>query len=157
MHTTRQPWRFPAVFDWEEYVQMEPTSRPLSAFDVRETTSEEREALYLALHAQTEALFKEPQGALRYPYIVPGGGYNQLWDWDGFFCGLAVCEEQPGFFRGCVLNFLDHISTKGRPPTSLHRRGPTTAGFRYRSWPNGRPSPAGSSTMLNGYDHGGID
>lgn len=25
--------------------------------------------------------FREPQGMLKHPYIVPSGPYNNLWDW----------------------------------------------------------------------------
>ena len=36
--------------------------------------------------------FKEPSGHLKYKYLVPGGPYDQLWDWDSFFMGVAMFE-----------------------------------------------------------------
>ena len=31
---------------------------------------------------------KEPQGFIKYPYLIPAGFYSQLWDWDAFFMAL---------------------------------------------------------------------
>ena len=28
---------------------------------------------------------KEPDGFIKYPYLIPAGFYSQLWDWDAFF------------------------------------------------------------------------
>ena len=28
---------------------------------------------------------KEPNGFIKYPYLIPAGLYSQLWDWDAFF------------------------------------------------------------------------
>lgn len=30
-------------------------------------------------------VIKEPQGFIKYPYLIPAGFYSQLWDWDAYF------------------------------------------------------------------------
>lgn len=108
--------KFPVKFDSEAYLRACKGRQPLQPFEVSRTSATQRETLYDALRLQAAQIFREPTGALRYPYIVPGGVYQDLWDWDGFFCGLALCEERPEYFQGCVLNFLDHLTPDGKPP-----------------------------------------
>ena len=66
--------------------------------------------------------FREPDGLLKYPFIVPGSCYsNSLWDWDSWLTDLALHHiaephEIAEYEKGCVLNFLDHVSETGRMP-----------------------------------------
>ena len=49
------------------------------------------------------------QGAIPFPYCVPSGFYQQLWDWDGFFIALHFLRRQPAqpeYMRDWVLNFV---------------------------------------------------
>ena len=36
--------------------------------------------------------FREPSGSLVFPYLVPSGPYDELWDWDSFFMGVSLLE-----------------------------------------------------------------
>ncbi len=74
---------------------------------------------------------REPSGYLKHPFIVPGSSRysNCLWDWDSWLTDVAVrqimndnrdydekfikCE------KGCVINFLEHISPLGRIPIAI--------------------------------------
>ena len=66
--------------------------------------------------------FREPDGLLRYKFIVPGSCYsNSLWDWDSWLTDLALrkiatSQEIGEYEKGCILNFLDYIDEKGRIP-----------------------------------------
>lgn len=66
--------------------------------------------------------FREPEGILQYPFIVPGSCYtNSLWDWDSWLTDLALRkiagnQEIAEYEKGCVLNFLSHVDENGRIP-----------------------------------------
>ena len=70
------------------------------------------------------SMFREPSGALKYRFIVPGSeAYaNCLWDWDSFWADVALHQivadagddaqkaEIFEYGKGCVLNFLEYCS-----------------------------------------------
>lgn len=66
--------------------------------------------------------FREPNGQLRYPFMVPGSCYaDSLWDWDSWLTDLALgefvpMEERLAYEKGCVLNFLEFIDEAGAVP-----------------------------------------
>lgn len=69
-------------------------------------------------------MLREPEGELKYPFIVPGSVYsNQLWDWDCWLTNIAlrqfVKDDISEYEKGCVLNFLTHIDKKGQIPIWL--------------------------------------
>ena len=43
---------------------------------------------YVASHANET--WRQPSGALQYPYLVPAGPYEQEWDWDSVFLGTGT-------------------------------------------------------------------
>lgn len=66
-------------------------------------------------------MFREPEGNLKYPFLVPGSVYdNCLWDWDSWLTNIAlrqfVTEDISAYEKGCILNFLDHMEENGRIP-----------------------------------------
>ncbi len=67
-------------------------------------------------------MFREPEGNLKYRFIVPGSGYsNQLWDWDSWLTDIALSNMQSAadvseYEKGCILNFLDFVDDEGRMP-----------------------------------------
>lgn len=66
-------------------------------------------------------MFRDADGILRYPFIVPGSCYhNCLWDWDSWLTNIAlrqfVTEDISEYEKGCVLNFLEHMDERGRIP-----------------------------------------
>lgn len=47
-------------------------------------------------------------GYIRYPYLIPAGYYNEMWDWDGFFIGAHWANQNPDdakLLRDWVLSF----------------------------------------------------
>lgn len=69
--------------------------------------------------------FREPDGLLTHPFIVPGSGYtNSLWDWDSWLTDLALRRiaapgEMERYEKGCILNFLGHMDAAGRIPICI--------------------------------------
>lgn len=81
---------------------------------------------YVASHASQT--FREPQGILRFPYLVPAGPYDQLWDWDSVLMGTALLSygSRP-YLAGSMMNFLDHTNaTTGEVRGCLTPASPTT-------------------------------
>ena len=65
---------------------------------------------YVAAHAA--ATFRNPNGTLHYPYQVPAGPYNELWDWDSVFLGVATSYDfgAAAYFVGSMMNFLSAVN-----------------------------------------------
>ena len=60
-------------------------------------------------HVQAEAAktFRPAKGVLRYPYLVPAGPYEEMWDWDSMFMGVALSDYGAiPYFTGTFMNFL---------------------------------------------------
>ena len=76
------------------------------------------------VHSET---FRNASGSLRYPYLVPAGPYDQMWDWDSLFMGVALLEYGSGrYFAGTFANFLDHTNvTDGQVQGCLLPSGAT--------------------------------
>lgn len=69
-------------------------------------------------------LFRQPEGQLSYPFIVPGATYQfELWDWDSWLTDVALCQitdaDISAHQQGCVLNFLEHQDEYGRIPMMI--------------------------------------
>ena len=74
-------------------------------------------------------MFREPEGIIKYPFLVPGATYKKsLWDWDSWLVNVALRQmfiktgEEREFCRyekGCVMNFLDHSRESGCTPALL--------------------------------------
>lgn len=70
-------------------------------------------------------MFREPDGILKYKFIVPGAGYsNSLWDWDSWLTNIALRgisgdEDISEYEKGCILNFLDFVDDEGRMPICI--------------------------------------
>lgn len=68
-----------------------------------------------------EKMFRDPDGFLKYKFIVPGSVYsNTLWDWDSWLTNVALRQFVKGdigdYEKGCILNFLSAMDEKGRIP-----------------------------------------
>lgn len=87
-------------------------------------------------------MLKKASGVFRYPFVVPGTGYeSDLWDWDSFWSSYAlidITEYFKGFkdfdyetrrkqveehAKGNILNFLDRIETDGFIPGTVTSSG----------------------------------
>lgn len=62
----------------------------------------------------------EPTGILKYKFLDPAADYRgQLWDWDSFFCGMAlldVYDDTADYIEGCVKNFIENQASDGSIP-----------------------------------------
>lgn len=70
----------------------------------------------------------EPGSFIRYPYGVPSGFYQQLWDRDGFFINLHLANRD-GDFSYCrfwVQNFVHAYQELGHPPGCVTLQRPET-------------------------------
>lgn len=70
---------------------------PVGAAPPLPPTPGERARLIARLATHFDALrptvHRPPAGILTAPWTTPGGYYNQLWDWDGFFIGVHLAHE----------------------------------------------------------------
>lgn len=104
------------------YLERDPSVLPRGQIRLRAVESREERTRILRgyFDRQIDVLYKEPKGAMRFPYLVPGGAYQDLWDWDAFFVACAVPESGLRYAKGAVENFLDGIfRTTGRPAKKI--------------------------------------
>jgi alpha,alpha-trehalase len=67
------------------------------------------------------------QGYIRYPYLIPAGYYEQMWDWDGFFIGLHWANQNPAdakLLRDWVLGFAASADADGYVAGCITPQGP---------------------------------
>jgi hypothetical protein len=77
------------------------------------------------IFSQYKGMFKPAKGLLKHPFITPGNSsyQDQLWDWDSWLTDIALRQillengspqdkkEALQYEQGCVLNFLDVVSS----------------------------------------------
>lgn len=82
------------------------------------------------IYADYKGMFRQPGGALHYPYITPGSSAysNDLWDWDSWLSNVALRQiladsgtekdkrDAKAFEQGCILNFLSYTGFDGYMP-----------------------------------------
>ncbi|MBQ7207688.1 MAG: hypothetical protein IJS01_07830 [Lentisphaeria bacterium] len=61
------------------------------------------------------AIAREPVGELKYPYLVPGAVYQDLWDWDAFFTACIIPPGGLPYAAGSCKNLIDAPLREGRP------------------------------------------
>lgn len=107
------------------YLERDPGVLAAGKIDFKELSAEERRQLIDGYFLKDiKRLYKEPKGAMKYPYVVPGGAYLDLWDWDSFFVACAVPESGIPYAKGSVKNILEGIfRTDGRPPKKISPDG----------------------------------
>jgi putative isomerase len=70
------------------------------------------------IYGDYKRMFRDPDGSLEYPFIVPGSTYdNTLWDWDSWLTCIALhqitsdlgtkvdIERILPYEKGCIQNF----------------------------------------------------
>ncbi len=68
---------------------------------------------------------KEPQGFIKYPYLIPAGFYSQLWDWDAFFmANHFISKGQPEYMKNWVMTFSQGIDNDGYVAGCMTKDGP---------------------------------
>jgi alpha,alpha-trehalase len=67
------------------------------------------------------------QGYIKYPYLIPSGYYDQMWDWDGFFIGLHWANQNAAnakYLRDWVLSFAGSADAEGYVAGCITPKGP---------------------------------
>ncbi|HSI08688.1 MAG TPA: trehalase family glycosidase [Rariglobus sp.] len=122
---------------------MNPKQDVLIAEDSDQGTHAKRLIAYMC--EQASIVYREPQGCLKHPFLVPGGLFqDELWDWDCFWIaeGLAALKDEMSpagreefvrYTKGSLINFFEHQSADGTIPimvkaTDGDRFGCTTPG-----------------------------
>lgn len=80
------------------------------------------ECLDSILREKRGEVLRAASGRLKHPYLVPGGSYEQAWDWDSYFIAVALADWEPAwpYIRGTVENFFADMREDGRAPRWLH-------------------------------------
>ena len=71
------------------------------------------------LLAKKTLVKRKARGFLKYDYLVPNGRYEEQWDWDGHFIGVALAREIPSesiYLKNWALNYLEHVQKNGFTP-----------------------------------------
>jgi putative isomerase len=88
------------------------------------------------IYADYKGMFRQPGGALKYPYITPGSSAyaNDLWDWDSWLSNIALRQvlanhgtdkdkqQAVAYEQGCVLNFLEYTGFDGYMPILIAKK-----------------------------------
>ncbi|MDR2936726.1 MAG: glycoside hydrolase family 37 [Rikenellaceae bacterium] len=91
------------------------------------------------IHKEMKGMYREPGGALRYPFLAPGSSQylDMLWDWDSWLSNVALRQnllengtdkdraEALEYERGCVLNALSYGAMDGWIPIWIERNAPS--------------------------------
>lgn len=108
---------FRVLFDFEKYCrERKGEVVPRKRFRVQFSGEGHPEYVRASLEARKDLILRSPSGMLAHPYIVPGGVYDELWDWDAFFCGMSIAGTSPVHYTGSIVNILEHVRQDGRPP-----------------------------------------
>lgn len=90
---------------------------------------DEREQLLHHLARLRPTVIKPGSGAIPYPYCIPGGFYDQQWDWDGFFIASHLAGRspaQPEYLKYWTLNVLGSALPDGDMAACISPEGPRT-------------------------------
>ena len=89
------------------------------------------DALYAALSADFAKLspqtIRPAEGAIKYPYLIPAGYYNQMWDWDGFFIGVHWANQDAvlaKYLRDWAISFASAAGADGYVAGCITPKGP---------------------------------
>lgn len=75
---------------------------------------------------------REPQGCLKYPYLIPAGFYQNLWDWDAFFmANHFISRGEPQYMKDWVQLYADLADETGYISGSLTPEGPRPMYSKY--------------------------
>lgn len=69
---------------------------------------------------------RRANGHLPYDYLVPAGPYQEQWDWDAFFMGVALSAEVSSesiYLRNWTLNFILNAKSTGKVAGCLTSKG----------------------------------
>jgi putative isomerase len=90
------------------------------------------------IYKEMKGMYREPGGALKYPFLAPGSNQylDMLWDWDSWLSNVALRqillengnkkdrEQALKYEQGCVLNSLSYGGMDGWIPIWIERNAP---------------------------------
>jgi len=62
---------------------------------------------------------RKASGYIKHDYLVPGGPYEEQWDWDAFFIGMSLAADVPTeaiYLKNWALNYLERVRSNGFVP-----------------------------------------
>lgn len=91
------------------------------------------------IYKEMKGMYREPGGALKYPFLAPGSNQylDMLWDWDSWLSNVALRQillengndedkrEALKYEQGCVLNALSYGGMDGWIPIWIERDAPS--------------------------------
>lgn len=121
--SARRRFRYPVAADGMKDYMARPGAMPKEKI---EATIPDEEALGIVrefMGAEWKKLTRKAMGGLKHDFLVPGGWYNNFWDWDSFFVSCAIPEEGLQYAKGSIMNLLDGVREDGRPPKQASHEG----------------------------------
>jgi alpha,alpha-trehalase len=71
-------------------------------------------ALVSEFERLTPQCIRPAEGYLAHPYLIPGGFYKHMWDWDGFFIANHLASlGKPEYLQYWALNLIAGIDSRG--------------------------------------------
>jgi alpha,alpha-trehalase len=67
------------------------------------------------------------EGFIKYDYLVPGGYYGEMWDWDGFFIGCHLAHQNTQnakYLKFWSLNITAAVASDGYVAGCITTKGP---------------------------------
>ncbi len=100
------------------------------------TDKAQLQSIYEEISEGFETLRKEvirqPQGCLKYAYLIPAGFYQNLWDWDAFFmANHFISRGEPQYMKSWVQLFAELADETGYISGSLTPEGPRPMYSKY--------------------------
>jgi hypothetical protein len=91
------------------------------------------------IYKEIRGMYREPGGALKYPFLAPGSSQylDMLWDWDSWLSNVALRQiilengtkkdsaDALKYEQGCVLNSLNYGGMDGWIPIWIERNAPS--------------------------------
>ena len=91
---------------------------------IRETSPEKCQKIVNDfIEKNWRTISREPLNQLKYPYLVPGATYNDLWDWDAWFTSCALPDEALPYMHGSAENLIASPLRDGRPSKKASESG----------------------------------
>lgn len=90
----------------------------------------EQEKLLAQLNRLRGNAVRPAEGAIKHPYCIPGGFYQQQWDWDGFFISAHLAARTPPraeYLKYWTLNVLASELPDGEVASCITADGPRLA------------------------------
>ena len=105
-------------------------ARTSSTSEPHVTTGGDRQEVLVQLDRLRDGVIRPASGAIKYPFCIPGGFYEQQWDWDGFFIAVHLAGRTPArpeYLKYWALNVLASELPDGDVAACITPDGPRLA------------------------------